>query len=120
MAARLPARAQQVAREFDAVWKAHQAFGSACSSAGPLEGETRRLVKIALAVGRGAEGAVHAHVRQALAEGVAPEAIRHVALLAMPTIGFPQSVAALSWIDDILDATYKPARQRRNGGARGA
>jgi len=120
MAARLPARAQQVAREFDVVWKAHQAFGSACSSAGPLQGETRRLVKIALAVGKGAEGAVHAHVRQALAEGVAPEAIRHVAILAMPTIGFPQSVAALSWIDDILEASYKPARQRRNGGARGA
>lgn len=120
MAARLPARAQQVAREFDAVWKNHQAFGSACSAAGPLEGQTRRLVKIALAVGKGAEGAVHAHVRQALAEGVSAEAIRHVALLAMPTVGFPQGVAALSWIDDILDAAGKPARPRSRGGARGA
>ena len=109
-----------MAHQFDAVWKAHQAFGEACSSAGPLAEETRRLVKIALAVGKGAEGAVHAHVRQALAEGVAAEAIRHVALLAMPTIGFPQGVAALSWIDDILDATRKSARPRNRGGARGA
>jgi alkylhydroperoxidase/carboxymuconolactone decarboxylase family protein YurZ len=120
MAARLPRRAQQVARQFDAVWEAHQAFGEACSSAGPLAGETRRLVKIALAVGKGAEGAVHAHVRQALAEGLAPDAIRHVALLAMPTIGFPQGVAALSWIDDILDTTGKPAGARAGRGSRGA
>lgn len=119
MAARLPMRAQQVAHQFDAVWKAHQAFGEACSSAGPLAGETRRLVKIALAVGKGAEGAVHAHVRQALADGVAAEAIRHVALLAMPTIGFPQGVAALSWIDDILDIAHKPALQRAARRSRG-
>ena len=111
MTARLPARARQVARQFGGVWDAHQAFGVACSSAGPLRGQTRRLVKLALAVGRGAEGAVHAHVRQAVAEGVAPEAIRHVALLAMPTVGFPQGVAALSWIDDILAAS--PARKGR-------
>lgn len=114
MATKLPARAQQVAHDFAAVWKSHQAFGAACSSAGPLEGATRRLVKIALAVGKGAEGAVHAHVRQALAEGIAPAAIRHVALLAMPTVGFPQGVAALSWIDDIIDAApaRKPARRK--------
>lgn len=111
MTVRLPARARQVAGEFDGVWKAHQALGAACSAAGPLSGGTRRLVKLALAVGRGAEGAVHAHVRQAVAEGVAPEAIRHVALLAMPTVGFPQGVAALSWIDDILAAS--PARKAR-------
>jgi hypothetical protein len=33
---------------------------------------------------------------------------------------FPQSVAALSWIDDILGPAHKPACQRRNGGAHGA
>lgn len=109
MAARLPPRARQVAREFEGVWKTHQAFGTACTAAGPLRDETRRLVKLALAVGCGAEGAVHAHARQALAEGVTPEAIRHVALLAMPTVGFPQGVAALSWIDDVLAAA--PARK---------
>ena len=43
-----------------------------------------------------------AHARQALAEGLAPAEIRHVALLAVTTTGWPASAAALSWVDDIL------------------
>jgi alkylhydroperoxidase/carboxymuconolactone decarboxylase family protein YurZ len=38
-----------------------------------------------------------------LAEGLAPDDLKHVALLAVPTAGFPQTMAALSWIDDVTD-----------------
>jgi alkylhydroperoxidase/carboxymuconolactone decarboxylase family protein YurZ len=56
-----------------------------------------------LAIGAGSEGAVHSHARRALAEGVPPEALRHVALLAVPTQGFPRAAAALSWIGDVTN-----------------
>jgi 4-carboxymuconolactone decarboxylase len=48
------------------------------------------------------EGAVHAHVRRALAAGATPDEIRHVVALAAPTVGFPTTVAAFTWVDDVL------------------
>jgi alkylhydroperoxidase/carboxymuconolactone decarboxylase family protein YurZ len=99
----LPAAASGVAEAYPDVWDAYADLGEACSEAGPIDGETKRLVKLALAVGAQSEGAVHSHVRRGLEEDVDPEALRHVAMLATPTIGFPKSVAALTWIDDLAD-----------------
>ncbi len=99
----LPSGAGEVARAYPDVWNAYAALGKACAEAGPLDGRTIRLVKLALAIGALSEGAVHSHTRRAVAEGVAPELLRQVALLAIPTLGFPQGVKALSWIEDIID-----------------
>ena len=99
----LPARAGRLAEEHPAVWSAYQEFGKACSEAGPLDGRTRMLVKLALAVGRGSEGAVHSHVRRSLAAGLSADELRHVALLAAPTLGFSAAVAALTWIEDLVE-----------------
>jgi alkylhydroperoxidase/carboxymuconolactone decarboxylase family protein YurZ len=97
----LPAGAARVAERHAAVWNAYERLGVACSEAGPLDGRTRRLVKLALAIGGASEGGVHSHVRRALVEGVSVAELTHVALLAIPTLGFPQAVAALTWIEDI-------------------
>jgi len=97
----LPAKAGEIAAAYPALWTAYSALGKACAEAGPIGGETLRLVKLALAIGAGSEGAVHSHVRQGLGEGVSKEAIEQIALLAVPTLGFPRAVAALSWIDDV-------------------
>jgi alkylhydroperoxidase/carboxymuconolactone decarboxylase family protein YurZ len=99
----LPATASDVAETYPDVWDAYGDLGKACSHAGPIDGETKRLVKLALAVGAQSEGAVHSHVLRGLEEDVDPDALRHVAMLATPTIGFPKSVAALTWIDDLAD-----------------
>jgi alkylhydroperoxidase/carboxymuconolactone decarboxylase family protein YurZ len=69
-------------------------------------------VKLALAVGARLEGGVHAQVRKALEAGVTPAELHHVALLAMPTIGFPASMAALSWIDDLTKRKRTSARKK--------
>ncbi len=106
----LPAAAGQVARAFPEVWRAYAALGAACAGAGPVEGEALRLVKLALAIGAGSEGGVHSHCRRALAEGVPPEALRQVALLAIPTLGFPRAVAALTWVEDVTDPAAREAR----------
>ncbi|MEF8824997.1 MAG: carboxymuconolactone decarboxylase family protein [Haloarculaceae archaeon] len=99
----LPSTASTVAETHPDVWDAYADLGEACSDAGPIDGETKRLVKLALAVGAQSEGAVHSHTRRGLEEDVDPEALRHVAMLAVPTLGFPEAVAALSWIDDLAN-----------------
>jgi alkylhydroperoxidase/carboxymuconolactone decarboxylase family protein YurZ len=41
-------------------------------------------------------------VRRGLKAGLTPAELRQVALLAITTLGWSSSVAALSWINDIL------------------
>ena len=99
----LPSGASEIAQTYPAIWTAYAALGKACAEAGPLDERTRRLVKLALAVGALSEGTVHSHTRRALADGLAPEELKQVALLAIPTLGFPQGVKALTWIEDITE-----------------
>lgn len=99
----LPSGAGEVAAAYPAVWKAYAALGKACSEAGPIDGRTARLVKLALSIGALSEGAVHSHTRRALEEGLSAEELKQVALLAIPTLGFPQGVKALTWIEDLTE-----------------
>lgn len=99
----LPEAPQRFKDEFPAVVAAYVQLGTAAHESGPLDQKTRQLVKLALAVGDGHEGAVHSHTRRALEMGVAPEEIKHVIVLAVPTLGFPNTIAAYTWINDILD-----------------
>jgi alkylhydroperoxidase/carboxymuconolactone decarboxylase family protein YurZ len=106
----LPSGAGEVAKSYPEVWNTYAALGKACSEAGPLEGRTARLIKLALAIGALSEGAVHSHTRRALEEGLSKEELNQVALLAIPTLGFPQGVKALTWIEDITDPSPKAAQ----------
>ena len=98
----LPSTAGELADRYPDVWEQYSGLGKACSEAGPIDDETKRLLKIALAAGSESEGAVHSHVRRAVDEGVDPETLRHVAILSIPTLGFPKAMATLTWIDDIV------------------
>lgn len=99
----LPAAAGEVTQAYPEVWKAYAALGKACAEAGPVDGQALRLVKLAPAMGAGSEGGVHSHCRRALQEGISKEALKQVALLAIPTLGFPRAVAALTWVEDVKD-----------------
>ncbi len=99
----LPSGAAAIASDHPEIWAAYAALGKACAEAGPIDARTTRLVKLALAIGANSEGAVHSHTRRAVAEGIDRTALRQVALLAIPTLGFPQAVKALTWIADVTD-----------------
>lgn len=77
-------------------------LGATAREAGPLDEKTSHLIQLAAAAAIRSEGAVHSHVRRALATGATPEEIRHALLLLTSTVGFPTAAAALSWADDIL------------------
>ncbi len=74
---------------------------------GPLDDKTARLVKLAIAIGALREGAVHANVRKALAEGITREEIEQVIALAAGTLGLPSAVAAFTWVADSLNDSKK-------------
>lgn len=103
----LPGYAGRAASEQPDLWRALQELGAQASQAGPLDARSRRLVHLALALASDSEGAVHSHVRRGLAEGLEPEALEHVAWLAVTTLGWPQAIRGLTWIRDVTRAESK-------------
>lgn len=83
-----------------AAWNAFEELSKQCHEGGPLDEKTRRLVKIALAIGAGLEGGTHSAVRHAKESGVSQEEMEHVALLAVTTLGYPAAMRASTWIKD--------------------
>lgn len=102
-----PKRFRDFQKKYPKVADAYERVGKAVHGAGPLDEKTRALIKLGISSGARLEGAVHSHVRKALDAGATPAEIRHVALLALPTIGLPSMMAALSWIDDTLGSRRK-------------
>jgi 4-carboxymuconolactone decarboxylase len=69
----------------------------------PFDERTTRLLKLALAIGAQADGAVRSNVRKGLDHEVREEdELRGVALLALTTCGFPTAVAGVGWVDDVM------------------
>ena len=87
--------------DFPELANAWQTIGSA-GKKGPLDEKTARLVKLAVAMGAQQEGAVHASVRKGLAMGITRQELEQVVALCAGTLGFPQTVAAYTWIKDLL------------------
>jgi alkylhydroperoxidase/carboxymuconolactone decarboxylase family protein YurZ len=98
---RIPVWYKEQKKHYPEVFKAYEQLGDACRRAGPLDEKMAALIKLAIAVGTRHEGAVHSHTRRSLEAGATIEACRHVAMLALTTIGFPSMMAALSWIEDV-------------------
>ena len=99
---RLPKRYTQFFADYPDVGLAYETFGKAVGAAGPLDEKTRSLIKLAISIGARMEGSSKSHAHKALQAGASPDEIRHVAVLAAPTIGFPNMMAGLSWVDGIL------------------
>jgi 4-carboxymuconolactone decarboxylase len=101
----LPEVYQNFERRFPAVKEAFDALGGAEHDAGPLGERERRLIKLGIAVGAESEGGVRSHVRKLLGIGVSEAEVLHAIVLALTTIGFPATNAALSWAEGVLSET---------------
>lgn len=89
-------------RDYSQIAAAQDSLAEAVANAGTLDERTLRLVKLGIAVGALAEGAVRSNARRALAEGADTDHVRQVALCAITTRGFPAAIAALGWIDEVI------------------
>jgi alkylhydroperoxidase/carboxymuconolactone decarboxylase family protein YurZ len=98
-----PKAHQQFMNEYPAIGVAYEQLASAAYQAGPLDEKSCQLVKLALAIGSRHEGAVHAHTRRALEVGLTPAEIRHAVTLGATTLGMPNTIAAYTWVNDVLE-----------------
>ena len=85
------------------IYDAFEELGRRVHESGPLSERERRLVKLGIAVAAGTEGGVHSAIRHAVDGGCSAEDIRHAVRLAITTIGWPNAMAAMSWVDDMLE-----------------
>lgn len=106
----IPKRFKKFTEDYSVVAEAYGKLGDAVHAAGPLDEKTRALVKIGISTGARLEGALHSHVRKAMAMGVTSDEIRHAVLLALPTIGLPSMMAALSWTEEMFAKSTKRKR----------
>ena len=109
--AKLPRSYELFKRAHPELWQVYDRLGALAHAAGPLDKKSRALVKLAMAIGARMEGAVHAHVRRAIEDGATPAEIRHVALLGLTTLGFPCTMAVLTWIEDVLGSQRGKKKQ---------
>ena len=112
---RLPGFLDGVIAAYPDVWRAYRQLGDAAGKAGPLDARAQRLVKLALAVGARSQGAVHSHARRGLREGIPPEELLQVPLLAISSIGWSAAMAALAWVRDVTEGagSNRPAPDGR-------
>jgi 4-carboxymuconolactone decarboxylase len=106
--ARLPKSYENFKESYPEIWKAYD------HDAGPIDKKNREPIKLGMAIGACLEGAVHSPTRRALEEGAKTEEIYHVVLLGLTTLGFPQMIAASTWVEDDLKDSRGRARRRRH------
>ena len=109
----LPIHFRSVRDRFPKIMEALDELGKAARQQGPLDARTAHLIQLAAAAAIQSEGAVHSHVQRATAAGATPEEIYHAVVLLVSTVGFPRVAAALSWVDDVLEAEDGGSLARR-------
>ena len=98
----LPKVYEKFMQNYPEVFEGYKQLGITTRQAGPLDEKTQDLIKLGISVGANSRGAVMSHTRKALAAGATPEEITHAVLLALTTTGFPNMIAALNWVEEVL------------------
>ena len=102
-----PSFYEKVNKQFPEVISAVENLGTTVRSAGPLDEKTSHLIQLAAAAAMQSEGSVCSHTRRALQAGASSAEISHAILLLVSTMGFPQTMAAMSWAQEVLEKKAK-------------
>jgi 4-carboxymuconolactone decarboxylase len=99
----LPKVYEKFSGKFPKVLKDYKQLGQTCREAGPLDQKCQDLIKLGIAIGANSRGAFMSSTRKALESGASKEEIAHAVLLSLTTTGFPNMIAALQWVDAVLE-----------------
>jgi alkylhydroperoxidase/carboxymuconolactone decarboxylase family protein YurZ len=99
----LPKIYEKFTSQYPDVLKDFQQLGKTCRESGPLEKKYQDLTNLGIAIGANSKGAVMSQTRKALESGAGKEEIAQVVLLSLTTIGFPKMIAAMGWVDEVLN-----------------
>jgi len=98
----LPTIYTKFSEKYPEIFNLYKDLGVACRNAGPLSAKEQNLVKLGIAIGSSSRGGIMSHTRKALASGASAGEILQAVLLGLTTIGFPQMMAAMKWVDEVL------------------
>ena len=101
----LPKVYEKFTARYPDVFKDYKQLGQTCRAAGPLDAKSQDLIKLGIAIGVNSRGAVMSSTRKALKSGATKEEIAQAVLLSLTTTGFPNMIAALQWVDSVLEET---------------
>ena len=99
----LPKIYESFKANFPEIFEDYSRLGVSCREKGPLDRKTQDLVKLGISIGSNSRGAVMSHTRKALASGASKEEITQTVLLSLTTTGFPNMIAALGWVQIVLE-----------------
>jgi len=102
----LPKIYEKFTGKFPEVISDYKQLGQTCRAAGPLDQKCQDLIKLGIAIGANSRGAVMSSTRKALESGATQDEIYHAALLSLTTTGFPNMIAALQWVDSVVEEAY--------------
>ena len=98
----LPKLYEKFSNQFPELFEQYNQLGAACRKAGPLDEKSQNLVKLGISLGTNSRGGVMSSTRKAIESGASPEEILHAVVLGMTTTGFPNMIAALGWVDEVI------------------
>lgn len=99
----LPGVYKDFKQQFPEIGATYDELAVKIHHSGPLDERTRRLIKLGIAIGLSSEGGVRSHARRGLDEGLTADDLRHAVLLAFTTAGFPAMIAAMKWVNEVID-----------------
>jgi 4-carboxymuconolactone decarboxylase len=99
----LPKIYQYFTDNFHELFKDYKQLGKSCRESGPLDPKIQDLVNLGIAIGANSRGAVMSQTRKALVTGATRDEIIHTVLIALTTIGFPNMMAAMGWVNEVLE-----------------
>ena len=99
----LPSIYKNFLEKYPEVFNVYKQLGTACREAGPLDPKFQDLIKLGIAIGANSRGAVMSHTRKAVASGATVDEIHHAVLLGLTTTGFPNMMAAMGWVNEVLE-----------------
>jgi AhpD family alkylhydroperoxidase len=98
----LPKNYMKFQEDHQEIYEAYEQLGEAAACCGPLNRNTRELVKLGMAAAIGSQGSVQSHTHRALNSGISRVEIEHAIVLGVTTMGFPKTMAALSWAREAM------------------
>lgn len=99
----LPKKYTDFTKDYPEIQEAYKALGLACrEKGGPLSEKEQDMIKLGIALGGNSRGGVMSATRKALLAGATAEEIRHAVLLGLTTTGFPNMIAAMAWVNEVL------------------
>ena len=103
----LPRVYESFREKFPEIFSDFKRLGKSCRDGGPIEQKFQDLIKLGIAVGANSRGAVMSNTRKALSSGATPEEVLHVLILSLTTTGFPNMMASMGWVNEVLEKTHE-------------